>query len=214
MATTINADTSSGLILTSDTSGVIEFQSAGTTKAGVNATGLTGDASQLTALTSGNLVGALPAISGASLTNLPSAGLNDYSTFVNSTEKVTTIAACPTSAFNYDTNTQSIIYSSVANCNNWTVNFRASSGETFASKLAVGESATFVHITSNTGTAYYANAPTVDGSATNTTRRWQGGSAPTAGNVSSFDVYTYNITKTATGSPDSYLIFISQTNFG
>ena len=176
--------------------------------------------------TSGVITLASPAVSGTNTITMPASTgtmaltgdvdnvLNTYATFVNSTELVTTIAACPTSAFNYDTNTQSIIYSSVANCNNWTVNFRASSGETFASKLAVGESATFVHITSNTGTAYYANAPTVDGSATNTTRRWQGGSAPTAGNISSFDVYTYNITKTATGSPDSYLIFISQTNFG
>tara|TARA_B110000208_G_scaffold49147_1_gene64966 strand:+ start:1039 stop:1542 length:504 start_codon:yes stop_codon:yes gene_type:complete len=50
MATTINADTSDGLKLTADTSGEIEFQSVGVTKAGVNATGLTGDGSQLTAL--------------------------------------------------------------------------------------------------------------------------------------------------------------------
>ena len=50
MATIINADTSDGLKLTSDTSGLIEFQSAGVTKAGVNATGLTGDGSQLTAI--------------------------------------------------------------------------------------------------------------------------------------------------------------------
>ena len=50
MATIINADTSDGLKLTSDTSGLIEFQSAGVTKAGVNATGLTGDGSQLTGL--------------------------------------------------------------------------------------------------------------------------------------------------------------------
>jgi hypothetical protein len=72
MASKINADTSGGLKLTSDTSGVIEFQSAGTTKAGVNGTGLTGNGSQLTALTSGNLTGALPAISGAALTGLAS----------------------------------------------------------------------------------------------------------------------------------------------
>ena len=52
MATTINADTSNGLKITSDTSGVIEFQSAGTTKAGVNSTGLTGDGSQLTGISS------------------------------------------------------------------------------------------------------------------------------------------------------------------
>ena len=52
MATLINADTSDGLKLTSDTSGIIEFQSAGVTKAGVNGTGLTGDGSQLTGITS------------------------------------------------------------------------------------------------------------------------------------------------------------------
>ena len=80
MATTINADTSSGLILTSDTSGEIEFQSAGTTKAGVNSTGLTGNGSQLTALTSGNLTGALPAISGAALTGISSGGMTLLST--------------------------------------------------------------------------------------------------------------------------------------
>ncbi len=50
MATIINADTSVGLKVTSDTSGLIEFQSGGVTKAGVNATGLTGNGSQLTNL--------------------------------------------------------------------------------------------------------------------------------------------------------------------
>jgi len=53
MAIKINADTSSGLKLISDTSGVIEFQTAGTTRAGVNSTGLTGDGSQLTGIASG-----------------------------------------------------------------------------------------------------------------------------------------------------------------
>jgi hypothetical protein len=53
MATIINADTSDGLKLTSDTSGIIEFQSGGVTKAGVNATGLTGNGSQLTGISSG-----------------------------------------------------------------------------------------------------------------------------------------------------------------
>ena len=41
MATIINADTSDGLKLTSDTSGLIEFQSAGTTIATVDSTGIT-----------------------------------------------------------------------------------------------------------------------------------------------------------------------------
>ena len=41
MATIINADTSAGLKLTSDTSGIIQLQSGGTTKATVNSSGLT-----------------------------------------------------------------------------------------------------------------------------------------------------------------------------
>jgi hypothetical protein len=53
MATIINADTSDGLKITSDASGEIQFQSGGVTKAGVNATGLTGDGSQLTGLPAG-----------------------------------------------------------------------------------------------------------------------------------------------------------------
>ena len=84
MATIINADTSDGLKLTSDTSGEIEFQSNGVTKAVVNATGLTSDGSQLTNLSATNLTSGtlpdarfpatLPAISGANLTDLPGGG--------------------------------------------------------------------------------------------------------------------------------------------
>ena len=39
MASTINADTTNGVIVTSDTSGIIEFQSSGTTKATLNSSG-------------------------------------------------------------------------------------------------------------------------------------------------------------------------------
>ena len=51
MASTINALTGSGgVATTADSSGILEFQSNGVTKAGVNSTGLTGDGSQLTNL--------------------------------------------------------------------------------------------------------------------------------------------------------------------
>ena len=64
MASIINADTSNGLKLTSDTSGIVEIQNAGTTKLTVNssgatvagtlaATAVTGDGSALTGLTGG-----------------------------------------------------------------------------------------------------------------------------------------------------------------
>ena len=194
MATTINADTSSGLILTSDTSGIVQIQSGGTTRATINSTGISGDGSQLTALTSGNLVGALPAISGASLTNLPSAGLNDYSTFVNSTEKVTVSATAATGTINYDTNTQSVVYYTSAAVGDWTINFRASSGATLNSVIATGESITLVHLVTLTGAEYRNTTVQVDGSSI--TPEWQGGAAPTEGNINSIDSYTYTIIKT------------------
>ena len=70
MASLINADTSDGLKLTSDTSGVISFQTAGVTRAGVNSTGLTGDGSQLTGIASGGVthLGTLTTTSGTSQT--------------------------------------------------------------------------------------------------------------------------------------------------
>ena len=79
MATIINADTSDGLKLTSDTSGVIEFQSAGVTKGGVNSTGLTGDGSQLTGIAGGGmtLLGTVNTTSGTSVAT----GTLDLSTY-------------------------------------------------------------------------------------------------------------------------------------
>ena len=67
MATIINADTSNGLKLTSDTSGIIQLQNAGTTKLTVNssgatvagtlaATAVTGDGSALTGLPAGGKI--------------------------------------------------------------------------------------------------------------------------------------------------------------
>ena len=47
MATIINADTSNGLKFTSDTSGEIELQSAGTTKAKITSSGITDASGQL-----------------------------------------------------------------------------------------------------------------------------------------------------------------------
>ena len=52
MAININADTTNGLVITPDTSGNINFQSGGATVAGVNSTGLTGNGSQLTGISS------------------------------------------------------------------------------------------------------------------------------------------------------------------
>jgi len=50
----------------------------------------------------------------------------------------------------------------------------------------------------------------VDGTTTNVTVVYQGGSAPTTGNASSNDVYTYTAIKTAAST---YTVLAAQTQF-
>jgi hypothetical protein len=49
----------------------------------------------------------------------------------------------------------------------------------------------------------------IDGSAV--TPKYQGGTAPTAGNASSIDAYVYTVVKTA--ATPTYTVFASQTKF-
>ena len=188
MANSINSQTSGagGLISTaSGTDGNLNIQSNGGTIGAFTASGLTVTGT----VTATTLVG-----NGAAITNLPSAGLNDYSTFINSTEKVTVAATAATGTINYDTDTQSVIYYTTAASGDWTINFRASGSTTLNSKLAIGEAITLVHLVTLTGAEYRNTVVQVDGSSI--TPEWQGGSAPTAGNPNSIDSYAYTIIKT------------------
>ena len=120
--------------------------------------------------------------------------LNNYSPFVNSTEKITISATNATGTINYDTGTQSVVYYTAAATGDWTINFRDSSGATLNSKMATGEVITVVHLVTLTGAEYRNTVVQVDGSSK--TPEWQGGAAPTEGNINSIDSYTYTIIKT------------------
>ena len=74
--------------------------------------------------------------------------------------------------------------------------------------MDTGESVTFAFLTTNTGTPYYNNAFTIDGSSV--TPEWQGGAAPTAGNANSVDIYTYTVIKTGDAA---FTAFAAQTQF-
>jgi hypothetical protein len=74
--------------------------------------------------------------------------------------------------------------------------------------MAIGDSISCTLITAQGSTAYYNSAVTIDG--TSVTPKWQGGTAPTSGNASSLDVYTYVIYKTASAT---YTVLASQTKF-
>jgi hypothetical protein len=77
--------------------------------------------------------------------------------------------------------------------------------------LAIGQSITIAILTTQGSTAYYNNAtPQIDGTSTGVTIKWQGGTAPTAGNANEIDVYTFVIIKTAAST---YTVLASQTKF-
>ena len=130
------------------------------------------------------------------------------SKFANALEGVTVSATAATGTINYDVTTQSVLYYTSNASANWTVNFRASSGTTLNTAMATGEAITVVFMVTQGSTAYYNNAVTIDG--TSVTPKWQGGSAPTTGNASSIDIYSYTIIKTASAT---YTVLASQIQF-
>ena len=134
-------------------------------------------------------------------------GVSDYTTFTNLTEKVTVAATAATGTINYDTDTQSVIYYTSNAAADWTINFRAASGTTLNSKLAIGEAITLVHLVTIGGAGYTNTTVQVDGSTI--TAEYQGGSAP-SGNVNSIDSYTYTIIKTGDAA---FTVLAAQTQF-
>jgi hypothetical protein len=109
---------------------------------------------------------------------------------------------------NYDVLSQAVFYANVADTSNFTVNLRGNSSTPLNSALAVGESVTVALLNKNDNTTYYNNVIQVDG--TTVTAIWQGGSAPTSGNASSTDVYSYTALKTAAST---YVVLASITQF-
>ena len=119
-----------------------------------------------------------------------------------------TITTTFQTTLNYDTDTQAVFFANVAAGSNWTVNLRGSSTNALNSALAINESLTVALLAKNNNTTYYNNVIQVDG--TTVTAIWQGGTAPTTGNTSSTDVYTYTAIKTAAST---YTVLASQTQF-
>lgn len=119
------------------------------------------------------------------------------------------VASAATGTINIDVRTASIWYYTSNATANHTINIRGNSTTTLSSMLAVGDSITVIWANTNGTTAYYPNVIQVDGSTV--TPKWQGGTAPTAGNASSIDVYSIMILKTA--ATPTYTVFASQTQF-
>jgi len=128
--------------------------------------------------------------------------------FDNTLENNTISATAATGTINYDILTQSLLYYTTNASGNFTINLRGDGSNTLNSLMATGETITVSFWNTNGSTAYYNSAVQVDGSAV--TPKWLGGTAPSAGNASSVDVYTYAITKTANAT---FTVLASQTKF-
>ena len=126
----------------------------------------------------------------------------------NAKEVATVSATAATGTINYDITTQSVLYYTSNASANWTVNFRGSSGTSLDTLMSTGESMTVAFLVTQGSTAYYNSAVQVDGSSV--TPKWQGGTAPTAGNASGIDVYSYTIIKIGSAT---FTVLASQVQF-
>ena len=129
-------------------------------------------------------------------------------TLTSAVEPTTVTAVAATGTIIYEINSQSILYATASAAANWTLNITFSKARPLNSYLAVNQTISCVHIVAQGATAYYNNVLQIDG--TTVTPKYQGGIAWTAGNASSWDIYTYTITKTA---DRTFIVFASQTQF-
>ena len=183
---------------------VVNGGALGTPSSGT-VTNLTGTAS----ININGTVGATTASTG-SFTTVQISGTSSAEalTLPNIAEVDTISATAATGTINFDITTQSVLYYTSNASGNWTLNFRGSSGTSLNTLMSTGQSMSATFLVTNGSTAYYNSAVTIDG--TSVTPKWQGGSAPTSGNASSTDCYTYVIQKVGSAS---YVVLASQTKF-
>jgi hypothetical protein len=136
--------------------------------------------------------------------------VNPYNTTTHKSPKeITTVSAtAATGTVNFDVITQGVLYYTTAASANWTLNFRGNGSVTLNTLMNTSDAQTVVFLNTSGSTAYYPSAFTIDG--TSVIPKWQGGTAPSAGNASSIDAYTFTIIKTASAT---FTVLASQSKF-
>lgn len=205
-----NATFASGAVDNSTTqingSGQIALKDGGTTPAKLSTGGpswTTTGALSATSLENTPIGSVTPAAVAA--TTLSATGTT---TVYEMVEKAAVSGTALTGTVNFNAKDGAVVFYTTGASANWTLNIRGDGSTTLNSMLATNDSITIAVLATQGGTAYYPSAHTIDGSAV--TPKWAGGTAPTAGNASSVDVYVYTIVKTASAT---YTVFASQTRF-
>jgi hypothetical protein len=127
---------------------------------------------------------------------------------LNIAEPANVVGSAPSATTNFYVNSGAVQYYTTNAANNWTINIAFSSGTSLNTAMATNDSISITMLATQGSTAYYNSAVTIDG--TSVTPKWQGGSAPTSGNASGIDSYTYVILKVGSAS---YTVLASQTKF-
>jgi len=136
--------------------------------------------------------------------------LNNYRANLVSPSELTVVSAtAATGTVTLNIADTSVTYFTTNASANFTLNFRGNASTTAASYIQTSEAVTHVFLNTCGSPAYYPTAYQIDGVAA--TPIFQGGAAPTAGNVNSVDAYSCTIIKTA--ATPTYKIFVSQTQF-
>lgn len=130
-------------------------------------------------------------------------------TLVATEERWNVVASASTGTINVNFLTANAWYYTTNATANWTLNFRGDASNTLNSLISVGDSVTIAFAAAQGATPYRPTTFQIDGSAV--TPLWQGGTAPTAGNANSTDLYVFSIVKTA--ATPTYVVFGSQTRF-
>ena len=128
----------------------------------------------------------------------------------NIVEATNIVAGAPASTQTFYLGSGAVQYYTSNAANNWTVNFAMSAGTALNTAMAVGDSMSCTMLATQGATAYYNTTVQIDGTTSGVTTEWQGGTAPTSGNASSLDSYTYVIIKTASAT---FTVLASQTKF-
>ena len=114
-----------------------------------------------------------------------------------------------TGDYNHDLISYGNVHWSTSNSSGtWTYNLRGSSTVALNDMMADGETLSFQLISAQNSTSNYMTAFKIDGSSSHLVF-WQGGSAPSAGGGSGYDVYTFTVFKIGNAS---FRTFASLTN--
>jgi len=122
--------------------------------------------------------------------------------YVGSVKEVTSADTSTSGTSNFDSKDYEIKRLTQNQAANRTLNIRGDGSTTLDSTMSTNEIRTVAIFFKNGTTPYYISSVNVDG--TSVTPMYAGGSAPTSGNASSTDFYTYSILKTGSGTFEVY----------